>query len=453
MCDTVVVTAQATRDGVTLFGKNSDREPNEAHHLLHVPAGKHSSGERVRCTYIDIPQVKQTYAALLAKPFWIWGAEMGVNEHGLAIGNEAIFSKEPAERKPSLLGMDLLRLALERAATAREAVSVITELLSEYGQGGNHGFSHSTYYHNSFLIADPAEAWVLETVGRNWAAKQVRGVYAISNGLTIESDWDLASPHLVQHAIDRGWCKGRHEFSFARCYSDVLYTRFSQSRERRACNLRTLARDAAKSSVASLIAALRSHGEPAADEWRPDRGLTTWTVCMHAGFGPVRNSQTTGSMVSYLHPQRPVHFVTATSAPCTSIFKPVWVDAAWGDSAPSGGSTRRLDPTGTFDDASLFWQHERLQRATLLDYRNRLPLYRSERDQLEQAFVEEALAKAGAGREQRSAFSRKCFEQAAQAEARWLERIAGAPRERGLDPLYAWAWRAFNRRARMPRLG
>jgi secernin len=58
---------------------------------------------------------------LLAKPFWIWGAEMGANEHGIAIGNEAVFTKIPYDKQPGLIGMDSLRLALERAHTARRA--------------------------------------------------------------------------------------------------------------------------------------------------------------------------------------------------------------------------------------------------------------------------------------------------------------------------------------------
>jgi dipeptidase len=116
MCDTLVMTRAATADGVALFAKNSDRDPNEAHHVLLVPAADHAPGARVRCTYIEIEQVSHTYALALAKPFWIWGAEMGVNEHGVAIGNEALFTREPAEKTARLTGMDLLRLALERAA-------------------------------------------------------------------------------------------------------------------------------------------------------------------------------------------------------------------------------------------------------------------------------------------------------------------------------------------------
>ena len=144
MCDTIVVTGEATADGVTIFGKNSDREPNETHHLLYIPAAKHAPGDRVKCTYTDISQIGKTYAVLLAKPFWIWGAEMGVNEHGVAIGNEAVFTKVPHENRDALTGMDFLRFALERSATAREGVTVITDLLAEYGQGHHIHFKSLT---------------------------------------------------------------------------------------------------------------------------------------------------------------------------------------------------------------------------------------------------------------------------------------------------------------------
>ena len=87
MCDTLVVLPNSTADGSLIFAKNSDREPNEAHHLLAVPAAEHAPGEMLQCTYIQIPQVPHTNAVLLAKPFWIWGAEMGANEHGVVIGH------------------------------------------------------------------------------------------------------------------------------------------------------------------------------------------------------------------------------------------------------------------------------------------------------------------------------------------------------------------------------
>ncbi len=41
-----------------------------------------------QCTYIEIEQVPQTYAVVLSRPAWLWGAEMGANEHQVGIGND-----------------------------------------------------------------------------------------------------------------------------------------------------------------------------------------------------------------------------------------------------------------------------------------------------------------------------------------------------------------------------
>lgn len=68
------------------------------------------------------------------------------------------------------------RLGLERADTAEGAVDVITELLEKYGQGGSCMEDESGFtYHNSFLISDRMEAWLLETSGRYWVAERVKG--------------------------------------------------------------------------------------------------------------------------------------------------------------------------------------------------------------------------------------------------------------------------------------
>ena len=68
------------------------------------------------------------------------------------------------------------RLGLERADTAEKAVDVITELLEKHGQGGSCMEDDSGFtYHNSFLISDRKEAWLLETSGKYWAAERVEG--------------------------------------------------------------------------------------------------------------------------------------------------------------------------------------------------------------------------------------------------------------------------------------
>ena len=440
MCDTMVVIGDMTADGVTVFGKNSDREPNEAQYLIHLPEAGHAPGSTLRCTYIEIPQVEHTYSVLLSKPFWMWGAEMGANQHGVVIGNEAVFSKVPAPNDEALLGMDLLRLGLERAATARQAVDVIIALLEQFGQGGHSGFAHPTYYHNSFLIADPEEAWILETVERRWAARQVTGVASISNCLTIGDQFDLASADLVGFARDKGWCTGPEDFDFARQYSDFTYTTFGKGRQRCRRSQTLLKGDGAGDPVSAVMATLRDHGGEDGAGFRPERGVFDFTICAHAGFGPVRSSgQTTGSMLAYLHPEHPIYFLTGTAAPCTSIFKPVWMDAGLPDLGP--------EPEGTFNPDTLFWRHERLHRAILLDYGHRLEGYRQERDELERCFASEALKLAGAPREERLAFSAQCFAQADQAEKEWLGRASKTQANGRLPWHYRLAWNRFNREA------
>ena len=106
----VAAHGSATATGKTLFAKNSDRERNEAQFLELRPARRHAPGTRVAATYRSIPQVRQTHAVLLSRPFWIWGAEMGANEHGVVIGNEALHSHIPAQRRRALIGMDGLYL-------------------------------------------------------------------------------------------------------------------------------------------------------------------------------------------------------------------------------------------------------------------------------------------------------------------------------------------------------
>ena len=141
MCDNIVALGTATSDGSVIFGKNSDREPNEPHYVTMIPQANHKKGSIVHCTYIDIPQVQETYKVLLCKPSWLWGAEMGANEHGLTIGNTAVFTREAYDTRPGLIGMDFLRLALERAKTAEGALEIITTLLEKHGQSGSNGYT------------------------------------------------------------------------------------------------------------------------------------------------------------------------------------------------------------------------------------------------------------------------------------------------------------------------
>jgi dipeptidase len=69
----------------------------------------------------------------------------------------------------------VFRLGLERGGSASEALDVITSLLEKYGQGGPCSDLTDLNYHNSFLIVDHSQAWVLETAGHLWAAQKITG--------------------------------------------------------------------------------------------------------------------------------------------------------------------------------------------------------------------------------------------------------------------------------------
>ena len=400
MCDTFV----RVDAGRVLFAKNSDRDPNESQLLEWHPARSHPSGARVRCTYVEVPQAARTHATVISRPFWMWGAEMGTNEHGLTIGNEAVFTRQPYA-DTGLTGMDLLRLTLERAADTDEAVSTLIDLLEAHGQGGGCGHEDRRFtYHNSFLVADPHRAAVLETAGSRWAVEEVTaGARSISNGLTIPA--------------------------FARQHSDQLRTRVSACRARRE---RTEAAGQRAVGPADLAAILRDHGGGDRPDYSPINGAMA-APCMHAG-GMLTASQTTASWISELGAGGQRHWATATAAPCTSLFKPVEVDTPV-DVGPAA--------TDRFDDAVTWWRHERLHRAALRDPSRLLPRFAPERDRIEAAWFASPPEPATA------------FAEADTLTARWLADVAAEVAAEGRDtrPRYVQRyWRIRDRRADMPRV-
>lgn len=397
MCDTMVALGSATKDGSVIFAKNSDRQPNEPHLLIHVPRKKHPKGAQLKCTYITIDQVPETYEVLLLKPSWMWGAEMGANEFGLNIGNEAVFTKVK-QGPPSLLGMDLLRLALERCKTSLEAVHLITGLLAKHGQGGNCGYEKRFVYHNSFLIADRTSAWVLETAGPFWAAKKVQDVYAISNRLSIGRDFDLAHPELVEYAISRGWCRSKDDFHFARCYSNRLFTHFSGSGNREQSSSCRLEQEKGRITVQTMMEILRSH-EPKLERTGPFATPSVRSVCMHGG-GLV-GDHTTGSYVAHLTDKLDTYWLTGSSTPCISIFKPYWFTASsilWTENQQ--------------EDALKFWMlREELHRLILQNKVAGLTAYRRRAAELEREFLSlvEAVQAGGAHPSQREAIVKQAW--------------------------------------------
>jgi secernin len=324
MCDSLVARGARTADGATLFAKNSDRRGREAQPLVQFPGAFHPRGARLRCTHVEIDQVAETYRVMGHSPDWCWGFEHGVNEHGVAIGNHATWSREPLEREPGLIGMDLVRLGLERGRDARESLEVIASLLETYGQGGSAFAAEGDEgYQNSFLIADGRAAWVLETTARGWAARAVDGA-GLTNALTLGAEWQIGSRQLERRAQEQGFWPGHERLDFKAAYAPPEWPDFLTHR-RRAATDRLLS--GPPITLAAMKGWLRDHGEleappNAAREFQdPDR----YSVCMHAD--PM--SMTTASMVVRIPEEvgrRPWPVWIGFATPCTGILLPVYLD-------------------------------------------------------------------------------------------------------------------------------
>jgi len=375
MCDTIVARSSATRDGTTLFGKNSDREPDEVQNIKIHPQQQHKRGETVRCTYIAIPQVAETNRVLLCQPFWMFGAEMGANEYSVIIGNEALFTKE----KPAatgLTGMDLLRLALERSRTARQALETIINLLEEHGQGGNCGYRQKIAYMNSFLIADQEEAYVLETVRSWWAWKEVKDFWSISNIISLEEDFDACSPGLIENAVKKGYCKSEADFNFRKCYSDRIVTWGAKGAEREACSRNMLSQKDGALTTADFMAILRDHGSN--PNWTPDK--SGGTICMHAADKLIRRSQSVCSLVGNIAKDRQFYYTTGASNPCVSPYYPIFFP---GTVNPAGYREGAAD----YDAESFWWQSEKLHRQALWHFTPAIDAVQPQINQYEEEMI------------------------------------------------------------------
>ncbi|XP_029445064.1 secernin-1 [Rhinatrema bivittatum] len=288
--------------GHVVFGKNSARPRDEVQEVVYIPAAVHEPRSKVECTYITIDQVQKTHAVILSKPAWLWGAEMGANEHGVCIANVAVIGKEAAPVTEALLGMDLVRLGLERGATAKEALDAIVSLLEEHGQGGNYYEDRNSCcsFHSAFLLVDREEAWLVETVGKLWAAEKLtEGVKCVCNRLSLTTKTDAEHPELRNHAASQGWWSGGGEFNFSEVFSQAEKPTDSCAGQG------ILEQQEGSITMEAMIKVLRDKGSG---------------ICVDSD-----SFLTTASMVSIL-PQSGnspcVHFFTGTPDPSRSIFKP-----------------------------------------------------------------------------------------------------------------------------------
>jgi len=328
MCDTLC----GPGVGGMVFAKNSDRPVGEVQ--LAVPFGRRpTAGCILRTQYLSIGDTG-AHAALLSCPTWLWGAEHGVNEFGVAIGNERVATvHDAANARPGLIGMDMVRLGLERARSAEEALDILVDLLTTHGQGGIADAAHQSAYDSSYLIADPRQAFVLDTSGTDFAAAPFPRGTAISNRLSVGSDWTRGSP-------DLGPGDDFDRFRDPDAPTDSAELRLTASRT----FLEGERATAGGLTPAATAAHLRDHGNgpwgapgaagpaqppPPTGGPGPESGSGV-SVCMHLSGGSVTAASLIAVLPTDLAAGAPLRAYVALGSPCVSIYVPAFVRTAAG---------------------------------------------------------------------------------------------------------------------------
>ena len=310
MCDTLCAPG---RRGM-VFAKNSDRPPGEVQ--IAWPFGRRASaGCTLRTQYLSIGDTG-AHAAFLSCPTWLWGAEHGVNEYGVAIGNERVSTTHDASAatpRADRHGPGPPRARARPQPPPRRS-RCMTGLLETCGQGGIADAARQEAYDSSFLIADPTQAFVLETAGSDYAVAPFPAGVAISNRITLE-DFDRFRDPAQDTA-----------------YADV----------RLAASRRFLASTGSGGLTSAATAAhLRDHGTgpwgaPGTDGpvHAPPPEVGRGRRRRHRLHACPRLSVTAASMIAELPPDladgAPLRVYVAAGSPCASIYVPAFPRTAAG---------------------------------------------------------------------------------------------------------------------------
>ncbi len=223
-CTNLLVGKKASTDGSTLISYAADSYALYGE-LYHWSAREYSPGEMLKVYEWDsgkylgeIPQVLRTYNVI-----------GNMNEHQLAIGETTFGGRSELSDSTGIMDYgSLIYITLQRAKNAREAISIMTGLVRDYG-----------YYSSgeSFSIADPNEVWVMEMIGKGpgnkgavWVAVRIPDdcVSAHANQARIQQfpmndpENCIYSPDVISFARERGYFDGDDaDFSFAKAYAPL----------------------------------------------------------------------------------------------------------------------------------------------------------------------------------------------------------------------------------------
>lgn len=222
-CTSLIAGKNATTDGSVLVTYAADSHTLYGE-LYYNPGGTHEPGEMRKIVEWDsgkylgeIPEVARTYTRI-----------GNMNELGVTIAESTWGGRPELEDTTGIMDYgSLIYVTLERAANAREAIKIMTDLVAEYG------------YHSSgesFSIADPNEVWVMELIGKGgkekgavWVARRVpddcisgHANHPRIHKFPLNDKETLYSPDVIEFARKQGYYKGKDDdFSFSRAYGEL----------------------------------------------------------------------------------------------------------------------------------------------------------------------------------------------------------------------------------------
>ncbi len=272
-CTSLIAAKGATADGSVMVTYAADSH-NLYGELYNQPAADHPAGTMRKIVEWDtgkplgeIPEVPHTYATI-----------GNMNEHGLAIAESTWGGREELAGTGIIDYGSLIYVTLQRAKTAREAIKVMTNLVKDYGYASSG---------ESFSIADPDEAWVMELIGKGkadkgavWVARRVPDGHISGHAnhprihkfpLKDKTGETIYSPDVIKFARSQGYFNGKDEdFDFSEAYGVTDFGAL------RGCDARVWAyfNKFSKGMDAYLPWIERAEGEPMPLWVKPDSLLT-----------------------------------------------------------------------------------------------------------------------------------------------------------------------------------
>lgn len=297
-CTSLIAAKGATADGSVMVTYAADSH-NLYGELYTQPAADHAPGTMRQVIEWDtakplgeIEEVAHTYATV-----------GNMNEHGLVIAESTWGGREELEGSGLIDYGSLIYITLQRARTAREALKIMTDLVDRYGYASTG---------ESFSIADPDEAWIMELIGKGkkekgavWVARRVPDGHIAGHAnhprihrfpLKDKKGETLYSKDVIRFAREMGYFDGKdEEFDFSKAYGVTDFGAL------RGCDARVWAyfNKFAKGMDAYLPWIDRAEGEPMPLWVKPDSALTVtdmkWMMRDHFEGTPYDMTQDIGA--------------------------------------------------------------------------------------------------------------------------------------------------------------